>query len=197
MITTFQDFTSDDAEPRSRNRLTTRSLRDDEIRAIADANYRGDNPLRFVCVRQAALMFERAGYSISLSPEVSPLAVPPQPIAVGDLVVDVMHRTVRFGSRELDLKPREFGLLEILARHPGQVFSRAHLLDCVWPRDYDRRRPYRSPPAPSRCAAHPNRSRRRLQVGRPLCKPRRLKNGTCHRAMLRRSMTGAAAFFTS
>ena len=121
MITTFQDFTSDDTEPRSRNRLTTRSLRDDEIRAIADANYRGDNPLRFDCVRLAALMFERAGYSISLSPEVSPLAVPPQPIVVGDLVVDVMHRTVRFGGRELDLKPREFGLLEILARHPGQV----------------------------------------------------------------------------
>jgi hypothetical protein len=72
MITTFQDFTSDDTEPRSRNRLTTRSLRDDEIRAIADANYRGDNPLRFDCVRQGALMFERAGYSISLSPEVSP-----------------------------------------------------------------------------------------------------------------------------
>ena len=137
MITTFQDLTSDDNEPRSRNRLTTRSLRDDEIRAIADANYRGDNPLRFDCVRLAALMFERAGYSISLSPEVSPLAVPPQPIVVGNLVVDVMHRSVRFGGRELDLKPREFGLLEILARHPGQVFSRAHLLDCVWPRDYD------------------------------------------------------------
>jgi DNA-binding response OmpR family regulator len=131
MITTFQDLTSDDTEPRSRNRLTTRSLRDNEIRALADANYRGDNPLRFDCVRLAALMFERAGYSISLSPEVSPLAVPPQPFVVGDLVVDVMHRTVRFGGRELDLKPREFGLLEILARHPGQVFSRAHLLDCV------------------------------------------------------------------
>lgn len=137
MITTFHETTSDEAEPRECRRLTTRSLRDDEIRAIADANYRGDNPLRFDCVRLAALMFERAGYSICLSPEFSPLAVPPQPIVVGDLVVDAMHRTVRFGSRELDLKPREFGLLEILARHPGQVFTRAHLLDCVWPRDYD------------------------------------------------------------
>jgi DNA-binding response OmpR family regulator len=137
MITTFHEITSDEAERPQRDRLTTRSLRDDEIRAIADITYRGDNPLRFDCVRHAALMFERAGYSITLSPEISPLAVAPEPIVVGSLVVDVMHRAVRFGRRELDLKPREFGLLEILARHPDQVFSRAHLLDCVWPRDYD------------------------------------------------------------
>jgi DNA-binding response OmpR family regulator len=137
MITTFQEITSAEVERPQRDRLTTRSLHDDEIRAIADITYRGDNPLRFDCVRQAALMFERAGYSITLSPEISPLAVAPEPIVLGNLVVDAIHRSVRFGRRELDLKPREFGLLEILARHPGQVFSRAHLLDCVWPRDYD------------------------------------------------------------
>ena len=137
MITTFQEITSDEAERPQRDRLTTRSLRDDEVRAIADITYRGDNPLRFDCIRQAALIFERAGYSITLSPEVSALAVAPEPIILGNLVVDPMHRTVRLGRRDLDLKPREFGLLEILARHPGQVFTRAHLLDCVWPRDYD------------------------------------------------------------
>jgi DNA-binding response OmpR family regulator len=137
ITTTFQEITSDEVERPQRDRLTTRSLRGDEIRAIADITYRGDNPLRFECVRQAALMFERAGYSITLSPDVSPLALPPEPIVIGNLVVDAMRRAVRLGRRELDLKPREFGLLEILARHPGQVFSRAHLLDCVWPRDYD------------------------------------------------------------
>lgn len=133
MITTLPDHPHTGAC----SRLTTRSLRDDEIRAIADATYRDDNPLRFEGVRQAALMFERAGYTIGLSPQVSSLALPPQPIVVGNLVVDAMHRAVRFGRRELNLKTREFGLLEILARHPGQVFTRAHLLDCVWPRDYD------------------------------------------------------------
>ena len=46
----------------ARDRLTTRSLHDDEIRAIADATYRSDNPLRFEGVRQAALLFERAGF---------------------------------------------------------------------------------------------------------------------------------------
>ena len=48
-------------------------------------------------------MFERAGYSISLSPEVSPLALPPQPIVVGDLVVDAMHRT---DALRRDRRPR-------------------------------------------------------------------------------------------
>jgi DNA-binding response OmpR family regulator len=137
MITTFREIASAQAKRPQRDRLTPRSLSDDEIRAIADGTYRGDNPLRFDCVRQAALMFERAGYSITRAPEVSPLAIAPQPIVVGNLSVDAMHRTVRFGSRELDLKSREVDLLEILARHPGQVFSRAHLLDCVWPRDYE------------------------------------------------------------
>lgn len=137
MITTFQETTSGEIERQRRNRLTTRSLRDEEIRAIADITYGADNPLRFDSVRLAALMFERAGYSITRSPEVSPLAIASEPVVLGNLVVDAMHRTVRFGRRELDLKPREFGLLDILVRHPGQVFSRAHLLDCVWPRDYD------------------------------------------------------------
>lgn len=137
MIPTFHETTNNEAQARQHRRLTTRSLRDDEIRAIADITYRADNPLRFDCVRHAALMFERAGYSITPAPQASPLAVAPEPIVLGNLVVDPRHRTVRFGRREIELKPREFGLLEILARHPGQVFSRAHLLDCVWPRDYD------------------------------------------------------------
>ena len=34
------------------------------------------------------------------------------------------------------LKPREFDLLAFLARHPGQVFSRAQLLSQVWGYDY-------------------------------------------------------------
>jgi len=38
-------------EPRSRNRLTTRSLRDDEIRATRMQTTAGDNPLRFDCVQ--------------------------------------------------------------------------------------------------------------------------------------------------
>jgi DNA-binding winged helix-turn-helix (wHTH) protein len=118
-------------------RLTTRSLRDDEIRAVADATYRGDNPLRFESVRQAALLFERVGYTITRDPQVSALALPPQPIAVGGLAVDPIRRSVHLDGREIELNTREFDLLTLLARHPGQVFTRAQLLDLIWPRDFD------------------------------------------------------------
>jgi DNA-binding response OmpR family regulator len=117
-------------------RLTTRSLRDEEIRAIADAIYRSDNPLRFERVRQAALLFEGAGYTITRETQVSALTVPPDPITVGSLTVDPIRRCVQFNGREIELKNREFELLALLARHPGQVFTRTQLLDLVWPRDY-------------------------------------------------------------
>jgi DNA-binding response OmpR family regulator len=120
----------------ARDRLTTRSLRDDEVRAIADATYRSDNPLRFESVRQAALLFERAGYTITREPLVSALALPPQPITVGSLTINPIRRNVQLAGREIELKSREFDLLALLARHPGQVFTRARLLDLVWPRDY-------------------------------------------------------------
>lgn len=119
------------------SRLTTRSLRDDEVRAVADATYRSDNPLRFESVRQAALLFERAGYSICRDPQISPMAATPPAFVIGSLRVDVLRRTVRLADREIDLKHREFDLLATLARRPGQVFTRAQLLDLVWPRDFE------------------------------------------------------------
>jgi DNA-binding response OmpR family regulator len=120
----------------ARDRLTTRSLRDDEIRAIADATYRSDNPLRFEGVRQAALLFERAGYAITRDPQVGALAVPPKPITVGSLMVDPRRRSVQLGGRDIELKSRQFDLLALFARHPGQVFTRTQLLDLIWPRDF-------------------------------------------------------------
>lgn len=41
-------------------------------------------------------------------------------------------RVVRFGESELALSRLEFDLLLFLAEHPGQVFSRAQLLESVW-----------------------------------------------------------------
>jgi two-component system OmpR family response regulator len=48
------------------------------------------------------------------------------------LTIDVGKRRVTLGDRELSLTAREFDLLLHFARHPGQVFSRAQLLDQVW-----------------------------------------------------------------
>ena len=42
------------------------------------------------------------------------------------------RRQVELSGKAVDLTAREFDLLEFLARHPGQVFSRDELLDKVW-----------------------------------------------------------------
>ncbi|NWF68551.1 MAG: response regulator transcription factor [Chloroflexi bacterium] len=51
---------------------------------------------------------------------------------VGDLVIDRSRGQVRRGNHLLNLTPIEFRLLIYLARHNGQVLSRAQILDAVW-----------------------------------------------------------------
>ena len=56
----------------------------------------------------------------------------PEPIVVGDLMIDVARHTASVGSRSLDLTPREFDLLHTLALEPGRVLSVDDLLARVW-----------------------------------------------------------------
>jgi len=53
-------------------------------------------------------------------------------VQVGELEVDPRARRVRLGGRDLDLTPKEFDVLAMLARDPGAVVSRRSLLDEVW-----------------------------------------------------------------
>ncbi len=48
------------------------------------------------------------------------------------LRIDPGTRTVRVQDRSVELTGKEFDLLAFLARHPGQVFTRAQLMDQVW-----------------------------------------------------------------
>lgn len=57
-------------------------------------------------------------------------------VRLGQLVVDAVARTVKFGDETLNLTPKEFELLLYLAAHRGQVFSREQLLAQVWGYDY-------------------------------------------------------------
>jgi DNA-binding response OmpR family regulator len=54
---------------------------------------------------------------------------------VGDVVIDRTRASVSSGGRELNLTPTEYRLLTFLARHPGQAFSRAQLIENVWGAD--------------------------------------------------------------
>ena len=49
-----------------------------------------------------------------------------------DLDLDLAARTLRRASGSIHLRPKEFGLLALLASHPGRVFTRRELLDQVW-----------------------------------------------------------------
>ncbi|MFC4468251.1 response regulator transcription factor [Streptomyces xiangluensis] len=55
----------------------------------------------------------------------------------GDLTLDLRTRRARAGERTVDLTAREFVLLELFLRHPGQVLSREQILSHVWGYDFD------------------------------------------------------------
>ena len=56
----------------------------------------------------------------------------PPVLAAGDLTLDPTRRRVARGEAEIGLTPREFGLLEFLLRHRGDVMSKAQILAGVW-----------------------------------------------------------------
>jgi DNA-binding response OmpR family regulator len=58
-------------------------------------------------------------------------------LEVGSVSLDVRSRRVTRAGEEHDLTTREFGILEFLMRHPGQVVSREQLLSRVWSYDHD------------------------------------------------------------
>ena len=60
------------------------------------------------------------------------LARPVGILRVGELQVDTGQREARIGDRVLNLRPKEYGILEILASRPDRVVSREHLLRAVW-----------------------------------------------------------------
>jgi DNA-binding response OmpR family regulator len=60
----------------------------------------------------------------------------PKLIRAGRLEIDLERHEVRLGSARVQLRPKEFDLLALLARHPGRVFQRSELLDLVWGYDF-------------------------------------------------------------
>ncbi len=60
------------------------------------------------------------------------------PIAVGDdMVLDLVAHELRRNGRTVHLRPKEFGLLAMLAAHPGRAYTRRQLLDRVWGSDHE------------------------------------------------------------
>jgi len=61
----------------------------------------------------------------------------PTTLAVGDMVLDLLSRHVTRAGTPLDLRPREFALLEYLMRNAGRVVSKTMILSHVWDYNFD------------------------------------------------------------
>jgi DNA-binding response OmpR family regulator len=58
-------------------------------------------------------------------------------LRVGDLEIDTMRRRVTRGARAIELKPKEYALLEFLAQHCDRPLTRSHIIEHVWDIHFD------------------------------------------------------------
>ena len=86
-----------------------------------------------------------------------PMAAETTTLQVGDLVMDLVARTVRRAGQPLELQPREFKLLEVLMRNRGRLMTRTMLLERVWEFRFD----------PKTSTIETHMSRLRAKVDRP------------------------------
>jgi two-component system copper resistance phosphate regulon response regulator CusR len=61
----------------------------------------------------------------------------PETLVIADLEVDLLRYKAARGGQRLDLTPKEFALLSLLARRQGEVQSRALIAEQVWDMSLD------------------------------------------------------------
>jgi two-component system, OmpR family, response regulator len=78
-------------------------------------------------------------------------------LQVGDLVMDLVGRTIHREGQPIALLPREFKLLEVLMRNRGRLITRTMLLERVWDFQFD----------PKTSVVETHMSRLRAKLDRP------------------------------
>src|SRR3954462_5724017 len=78
-------------------------------------------------------LLERVQALVRRSAHASPATV----LKAGDLEIDLLSRRVTLEGREIELRPREFTLLEYLVRNEGRVVSKTMILSHVWGYQFD------------------------------------------------------------
>ncbi|MEM1325390.1 MAG: response regulator transcription factor [Bacteroidota bacterium] len=58
-------------------------------------------------------------------------------LRTGDLVIDIDKRKVTCKGQRIELSPKEFELLALLASNPGKSYNRQRILNLVWGYDFD------------------------------------------------------------
>jgi heavy metal response regulator len=64
-------------------------------------------------------------------------AAEPTRLSIADLSMDLLTRKVQRGTHPIDLRPREFALLEYLLRNGGKVLTKTMILSHVWGYSFD------------------------------------------------------------
>jgi heavy metal response regulator len=78
-------------------------------------------------------------------------------LRIGDLKIDPAARTVERSGRRIELSPKEYAVLEYLARNEGHILTRTMILQHVWDCRYD--------PQTNVVDVHINRLRRKIDDG--------------------------------
>ncbi len=55
----------------------------------------------------------------------------------GDLAIDIDKRKVTIQDKRVELSPKEFDLLSLMASNPGKSYDRSRLLDLVWGYEFE------------------------------------------------------------
>ncbi|MBS1664607.1 MAG: response regulator transcription factor [Bacteroidetes bacterium] len=83
-------------------------------------------------IARAKVIFRRGDTPLNNDPPSSK-----KQISFGSLEIDIDMRKVTLDNSRVELSPREFELLTLLASSPGKSYSRKQLLSLIWGYDFD------------------------------------------------------------
>ncbi len=110
------------------------------MRAIADSKAGGRNPVIIVAAPESILRGERKSTTVSTTsttPSPAEMAVPTDVIRVREMtIIPGRHEVLVREKACPPLTHTEFGILSLLAKHAGWVFSREQIVDAVKGHDY-------------------------------------------------------------
>jgi len=64
-------------------------------------------------------------------------AAEPTRLTIGDLSINLLTREVVRGGKRIELKPREFALLDLFMRNAGRVMTKTIIMEQLWGYDFD------------------------------------------------------------